>query len=128
MKVPEHYRDRVHPGLASDSSYGNNGLFVIPHPSIDDYLLTCIVSDGGGWEHVSITLHQKVSQTRRKAVKRTPTWSEMCYVKSLFWDDEEAVMQLHPLKSQHVNRHDYCLHLWRPVRQDIPLPPPGLVG
>jgi hypothetical protein len=52
----------------------------------------------------------------------------MCYVKSLFWDDEEAVMQLHPPKSEWVNNHPYALHLWRPIGATIPLPPSVLVG
>src|SRR4030095_5216319 len=51
-----------------------------------------------GWEHVSVSIDG-----------RTPNWSEMCAVKDLFWDEEEAVMQLHPAKSQYVNCHPYCL-------------------
>ncbi|MCX8016811.1 MAG: hypothetical protein N2690_02735 [Rhodocyclaceae bacterium] len=49
-------------------------------------------------------------------------------MKALFWDDEDAVMQLHPPQSQWVNNHSYCLHLWRPTQQPIPLPPAILVG
>jgi hypothetical protein len=52
----------------------------------------------------------------------------MCFVKDLFWDDEECVMQLHPPKSDYVNCHPNCLHLWKPVGQDIPRPPSELVG
>lgn len=46
----------------------------------------------------------------------------MCFIKDLFWGEEEVVMQLHPAKSQYVNQHDYCLHLWRPKTIAIPLP------
>lgn len=52
----------------------------------------------------------------------------MCLVKSIFWDDEDAVMQLHPPRSEWVNNHRYCLHLWRPVGVEIPLPPSWMVG
>jgi hypothetical protein len=52
----------------------------------------------------------------------------MCFVKSLFWDDEESVMQLHPPKSQWVNNHPYCLHLWKQDSVEIPLPLQIMVG
>jgi hypothetical protein len=52
----------------------------------------------------------------------------MSFVKSLFWSDEECVMQLHPPASAYVNNHPHCLHLWRPTRQQIPMPPEILVG
>lgn len=84
--------------------------------------LTIIASPGDAhedipWEHVSVS-------TRH----RCPTWREMCFVKDIFWDEEEAVMQLHPKKSSYVNNHDYCLHLWRPLDGQIPLPPEIAVG
>jgi hypothetical protein len=47
----------------------------------------------------------------------------MDFVKRTFWEDTEAVMQLHPPRSEHVNYHEYCLHLWRPQDAAIPLPP-----
>lgn len=69
------------------------------------------------WEHVSVSCYN-----------RCPNWTEMCFVKDLFWDAEEAVMQLHPPKSDYVNQHPYCLHLWKPLNQEIPLPPSIAVG
>lgn len=60
-----------------------------------------------GWEHVSVELY----------ARRLPTWEEMCYVKDLFWNDEEEVVQIHPKKSQYVNMTE-ALHLWRPVGGD----------
>lgn len=56
-----------------------------------------------GWEHVSIVL----------SARRLPTWEEMCYVKDLFWEEEEMVVQIHPKKSEYVNLTE-ALHLWRP--------------
>jgi len=79
--------------------------------------MTLIVSWGENWEHASASF-----------AHRTPTWGEMCDVKNLCWQEEEAVMQLHPPEDQWVNCHPYCLHLWRPKGQAIPLPPPALVG
>lgn len=136
MKVPNQYRIN-HPFLGSDNSYGNNGYFVIPHHRIQDYFYNVQVSDGEGWEHVSVTLtrRQDILINRRpsnkfkmKAVERCCTWEEMCYIKSIFWDDEERVMQLHPPKSMWVNNHPYCLHLWRPIEKEVPLPDALMVG
>lgn len=100
--------------LESTAELGNNGMFFIP---FGREVLRCMISDGEGWEHVSVSLRH-----------RTPTWDEMCFVKSQFWDDEECVMQLHPRKSEYVNWHPYCLHLWRPLSSAIPEPPSIFVG
>ena len=89
---------------------GNNGCFVIPYPKSAKNL-TVICSDGGGWDHVSVSTQS-----------RCPTWEEMCYIKDLFFDEEEVVMQLHPAKSRYKNCHPFCLHLWRPQKENIPLP------
>jgi hypothetical protein len=82
----------------------------------------CIIASSGSkdvpWEHVSVS-------TR---AARCPSWEEMCFVKDLFWEEEEVVMQLHPRKSQYVNCHPFCLHLWRPLLTTIPTPPPMTVG
>lgn len=59
---------------------------------------------------------------------RCPNWFEMDYVKDLFWAEEETVMQLHVPKSEHINCHPHCLHLWRPLGVKIPLPPGEMVG
>lgn len=80
-----------------------------------------IVSDGAGWEHVSVHI---VSDGKQ----RTPSWAEMCKIKDFFWDDTETVVQFHPPKSEYVNNHKHCLHLWKPVGVDIPRPDPELVG
>jgi hypothetical protein len=67
-----------------------------------------------GWEHVSVSGW------------RCPNWEEMCYVKDLFWYEEELVVQFHPPKSRYINCHPTCLHLW--ARKDVPQPPSDLVG
>lgn len=68
--------------------------------------LSIIASDGGGWDHVSVSL-----------ATRCPTWEEMCWVKRLFFEPDEVVMQLHPAETDYVNNHKFCLHLWRPQSQ-----------
>lgn len=103
-------------GTAHGTPYG---LFYIP---VRSHVLKVLASDGvtddelGGWEHVSVSLPN-----------RCPNWDEMCKVKSLFWADDETVIQFHPKKTQYVNNHPYCLHLWKPCGKDIELPPTILV-
>lgn len=123
FKVPNKYRERKTPYLKSDDSYGNNGCFFIPHYRISNYQFMILASDGKGWEHVSVSVGEVgVSQ------RRCPTWEEMCWVKNLFWDEEDCVIQYHPAKSEYVNRHPYCLHLWRPTEVEIPIPLKEMVG
>lgn len=74
-------------------------------------------SFGGGWEHVSVSF-----------ASRCPTWEEMCQAKDMFWLPEECVVQYHSPASEYVNQHPYCLHLWRPIKQDMPMPPRWMVG
>lgn len=80
-----------------------------------------VASNGGGWEHVS------VSPCNRKR-QICPTWEEMCEIKNMFFLPTECVIQYHPPRSEYVNNHPYCLHLWRPIGQKIPMPPSLFVG
>lgn len=118
--VPERYRI-TSGSMWSDSSHGNNGAFSIKLPTVK---LFAIASDGMGWEHVSVTIDGRHSCTGHTI----PTWYHMCVIKSLFWDEEDAVFQFHPPKSQYINCHPGCLHLWRPIGVKVPLPPSALVG
>jgi len=113
MKTPERLRLRTGPWGTSKETHGNNGVFYLKYKGIEYRI---IASDGGGWEHVSIS-----------GEFLPPDWDVMCHVKSLFWDDEEVVMQLHPKKSDYVNVHNNCLHLWKPIGVDIPTPPKSFV-
>lgn len=114
-KEIEQYRVTKGP-MVSTSSYGNNGAFVAFSPA-DGQTMQIIASDGGGWEHVSVSFQD-----------RCPTWAEMCWVKNLFWNDRETVIQYHPSKSEYVNNHPFCLHLWKPVGVKLPKPPKDFIG
>lgn len=80
-------------------------------------VLRMISGAGEGWEHVSVSLEH-----------RCPTWEEMCWVKDLFWSDDECVIQFHPPKAEYVNCHPYCLHLWKQIDSEQPRPPMDHVG
>src|ERR1700748_2266234 len=113
----EYYRTR------GSADMGNNGFFVFPHYRIGGYEIRCQISDGMGWEHVSITIGKVNEQATRN-----PTWDEMCWVKNQFWNEEECVVQYHPPKSEYVSCHPFCLHLWKPLGIDLPLPDSLMVG
>jgi hypothetical protein len=88
------------------------GCFMFPARGV-----AVMVGTGAGWEHASMS--------RRE---RTPSWEEMCWLRGQLWAAEDCVMQLHPPTSRYVNRHSYCLHLWRPIGMEIPQPPAWMVG
>lgn len=128
FSVPDQYRCKGEFwGIySSDESYGNNGMFLIPYRG---KLLQCLASDGKGWEHVSVSLKLKKKKSKAyKQIQRCPSWEEMCFVKSLFWGKEDAVVQFHPPESLYVNTHPFCLHLWKPNFANMPVPDPILVG
>lgn len=107
---------RIKPGpYASDYTYGANGAFSIRNPLAQDNkskIIFVIVSNQAGWDHLSASL-----------THRCPRWEEMEYLKRLFFEPDEIAYELHVAESKHINRHPYCLHIWRPQGIKIPLPP-----
>jgi hypothetical protein len=95
--------------MGSGPSSGHNGVFIVPSPSKNGRTLIIIASDGLGWEHASIHVERKDGEMQ------TPYWEEMCFVKDLFWDEDDVVVQYHPAKRDYVNVHPNTLHLWRPT-------------
>jgi len=77
-----------------------------------------IVSNGLGWEHVSVRAVRV-----RGIASRVPTWKEMCQVKAACWADVDCVVQFHPPAADYINVHPNVLHLWRPVTAPVPMPP-----
>lgn len=75
------------------------GSFIIASP-IDDAPMYVIASQGGAWDHVSVS--------RRN---RCPNWPEMDHVRKLFFEACETVMQLHVPSEENINNHPNCLHL-----------------
>ena len=94
-----------------------NGIFEM---KIKGETYRIVASDGHDWEHVSISC--KSSKTK------IPSWTVMCIVKDLFFNENEVVMQLHPPKRDYVNNVSNCLHLWKPTKQELPTPPHWMVG
>lgn len=106
---------KVHPNLGTSPSGALYGFFVAKR--WDTQL--AIISSGerhdgelGEWEHVSVSLY------RRSGL---PTWNLMCWVKELFWRDDESILQFHPMASEYVSIAE-VLHLWKPP-YEVVLPP-----
>lgn len=117
FRVPEHLRV-VRGPHGTTKAAGNNGAFLIP-PSVAHKRagFWVIASDGMGWRHVSVSTNG-----------RCPTWPEMCFIKDMFWTEDECVIQYHPPKSEYINNHPYCLHLWQPIDVVLPMPDTIMVG
>ena len=93
---------------------GFNGDITLPH-----WTGSIVCSTGAGWEHVSVAPYRK---------NITPSWDDMCMIKDIFFNDDEAVIQIHPPRAEYVNLKENCLHLWRCTYKEMVLPPAILVG
>lgn len=118
FKVIEKFRLKDAGNFSSTEANGNNGAFQVRGLKIKGSLC-CIISDGEGWEHVSVSRPD-----------RCPTWDEMCFIKNLFWGEDDLVIQYHPVKGDYINCHPYCLHLWRKsgTNEFCERPPKIMVG
>lgn len=98
---------------------GGCGYIKLPRDNKTGYTKASIIwSNGGGWEHVSVCpLNGSM-----------PTWKDMCFIKDMFFFDDDWVVQFHPAKDEYVNNMPNCLHLWRPLEEKMPTPPSILVG
>jgi len=119
------------PQYSTTDADGMNGCFEIPYEKDDRIRFLCIVSNGDGWEeshgpgeaweHISARAQSRNSEGR--VYERVPNWAEMCWLKELFWNDDECVVQFHPPKKDYVNYHPHVLHLWKPKNIIFPTPP-----
>jgi hypothetical protein len=121
-KIPEQFRiqDPRLPFHQNAENCPDCGVFLL-QPKIGNRRLLAVASNGGAWEHVSVSV-------REGNKVKTPVWEEMAHVKSVFWGEEDCVVEYHPPRSVYVNCHPNVLHLWRPLEQKIPLPPSIFVG
>ena len=62
----------------------------------------------GIWKHLSISL-----------THRYPTWDEILDARYTFFDENDDVVQILPPRSEYVNFHNNCFHLWSPVGKRI---------
>lgn len=114
----DHYRDTSPQVIQHYGNRGDETCGVFRVPSImDKAILTVVASSGFDWDHVSIS-----------RPNRCPNWHEMEQIKRLFFHPDEVAMQLHVPQSDHISLHPNCLHIWRPQKEAIPLPPKVMVA
>lgn len=109
----ERSRTEYLPFYPKTAPHAKNGIFKIWRRK---EIFLVLISDGMGWDHVSASLET-----------RCPDWKEMCWLKNLFFDEDEAVLQFHPPTKDYINMAKNCLHLWRP-HAGMELPDPVMVG
>ena len=107
----DQWRDRSAAMLAHYGNAGDETCGVF-NALIDGHIFRVIASSGLGWDHVSASLPN-----------RCPTWDEMVEVKRAFFKHDEWAIEFHPPQSENINKHPFCLHLWRPQLVELPYPP-----
>lgn len=81
-------------------------MFDIPHQGLKAGF-TIEHHNGQDWLHVSVS--------RRS---RLPSYDDLKKIKHDFIGDDRAAYQAFPKASEHVNLHEFCLHLWSPTEFD----------
>lgn len=105
------------PNLFIEAEAENDGIGGKYYDKYSGKFLNFIFSYQMGWEHLSVSMPNK-----------TPSWNQMCMMKNIFWNEDEACVEYHPKKEDYVNNHKHCLHIWKPTNEVLPLPPSILVG
>lgn len=105
------------PNLIIEAETDNDGMGGKYYDKYSNKWLNFIFSYQLGWEHLSVSMPGK-----------TPSWDQMCVMKNIFWNEDEACVEYHPKKEEYVNDHEYCLHIWKPTKVELPTPPTILVG
>lgn len=107
--------------VGQDPDDANFRKFVVPSPlarsCCEDGDLAVFADIFDGWEHVSVSTQH-----------HCPNWDEMAFIKDMFWQPDDCVVQYHPPRPEYVNSHRFCLHMWRPVSGSVPRPPRKLAG
>jgi len=119
-------RDRITSGdYGTEPGSGPQGKFYLSGPL--GTRLCVVASDARDWDECGLPEprweHVSVSTERR-----CPTWKEMEFVRDCFFEPDETVLQFSVPRAAHLNHHPYCLHLWRPIGIEIPMPPPITVA
>ncbi len=90
------------------------GVFEVTSPLLGTLIV--IAAADLGWDHVSVS-----------GDRRTPTWSEMEFVKRMFFESDAVCFQLHVGVAEHISIHPHVLHIWRSWDHDPPMPPKMMV-
>lgn len=133
-KVPEQYRiteavagriQKMFPGQIPEKLLANwitgeevgpRGFFILPNPRTMKGMYILIQADNlQGWEHISIAIPSE---------NRWPTIEELNWIREFFWDTDERLVQFHGK----LKKNEFCIHLWKPIDQELPVPPSFMAG
>lgn len=87
-----------------------------------------------GWEHAVAVCFDKPSSsiisrfTSKEPEPRCPTNEEIMHIKRLFFDDDEAVVEIIPAKGNQTPWHPIARHLWHRTFSEFPMPLKTEVG
>lgn len=90
-------------------------MFIGEHPNVQGLALIYSEDeiDGKTWRHLSLS--------RRS---RMPSYDDLQRAQRAFLDVDWPAYQVFARAAEHVNLHNFCLHLWQPVGFD---PFPGVI-
>lgn len=80
--------------------FGLDGWRLLATDSLGAVIVTCADVDDVEWVHASMSW-----------ADRLPTWDELSRLRDAVYGDGWAYQVFAP-PSDHVNIHEYCLHLW----------------
>ncbi len=115
LKKLDRYRyDKKQPEFIKDNSRRSLiGIFEIP---LNKKETVSVIADNGisfpEWEHLSVSTS-----------KRFLTNEEIHFIKDIFFNDDEIVIQIYSKNNIVKSKKNYCIHLWKLKTEDIPLPP-----
>ena len=100
-------------------TYGEGGAgAVFEEPRLNLAVIVTVdecKDDGESWLHCSVSRENRI-----------PSYEDLHLVKRLFIGDHRDAVQYFPVRSDHVNLHPYCLHLWHCLtRKTLPSALPG---
>ena len=96
MNTPEYWNELKSPAPEYMRVWRNRGLQTLISKSI--------TKDTRWWWHVSVSRPD-----------RMPTWQELAKVRKDFFGEEIEFYQVLPKRSEYVNVHQFCLHMWAPM-------------
>lgn len=77
------------------------------HKGIKVIATAAIEKDLCLWLHVSFACNNKM-----------PDYSDISFIKQQFFGDDLKAIMVFPKRTEHINLHQYCLHLWANLTQD----------
>lgn len=96
-------------GIWSVESFGEFGRKYVHNLTFQSVILSVSEeADGRVWAHLSTAFPS-----------RLPTWGDLRKAKDLFLGEEARAIQVLPPKSEWVNIHPYCLHLFVCLDGDV---------